>query len=529
MKYFFQLQLLDAIVLSQSSASTQNHLCLDHVPGSALLGCIAAKYYAKGTTSAAEAMALFHNGAVRFGPCYPAVNGQLALPVPASWHGKKGVALTTHGQSGRRLVLEHISNQANPKFVREDKVQYQQCRDGFIAPNGELAQVKQQWFTKTAIDADTGRAAESQLFNYAALSAGQVFIGFVECDEAHWQQLKPLLQGEHRLGRSKGAEFGRVRIQCLDAMQDDAPKCHGTTLTLWCASDLQVVNQHGQPTYTPALCDLLPGSDAAQARLVPQSSFIRTRQQSLFNQKRAGVDSEQLLIQKGSVLVYQLAQPLSPAHLLQLGQGVGVNQQFGLGWLLVNPDWAQQAQVPACIDALGIALPAQTPAPSQHGPATPLLQWVQARAGAASTAAQDVKAADALVKSLLHAYSTARRYSGIRNAQAYGPNRTQWQRVITLLKQQDDEWFSKTFGKGSADQGNHSIAKAHNDEFGWGVSWDNGQIFITFADHCKALLANLPAATVLRALEKMTRYDLSEHAQLLKAESELNITIGGEA
>jgi len=527
MKYFYELQLIDAVVLSQHSASTQNHLCLDYIPGSAILGCLAGKYYGQKQIDEQTAARLFHSGAVKFGPCYPFVNQQLALPVAASWYGIKGKPIAEKSTKTTRLIRQNIANQASPNFVRNDSVQYQQCRDGFINPQGELALVQQQWFTKTAINADTGRVEEGQLFNYAALSAGQTFAGWVECDEATWQQIKPLLLGAHRLGRSKGAEFGRIHIEILNDAQEAEPKCHGLRLTLWCLSDVQAVNQLGQPTYTPELSELVADVDFSGASFNKAASFIRTRQQSLFNQKRAGTDSEQLLIQKGSVLVYDLAKPLTQTQLTRLSQGVGINLQQGLGWLRVNPDWSAQAVLPDTIDSLQVAL-------QQHSKTvavdtnSALIRWLMTREDAPDSKLAGNPEVDSLCQSVWQAYKQARGYSGIRNSQSYGPNRTQWQRISSLLKQQDAQWYSKTFGSGNKSADANIIAKATNDDLGWGASWDNGQQFITFAEYCRNLFAKVEQKVVLKVLEKLSRYDLAEYRDLGKAAEQLGLSKGGE-
>lgn len=529
MKHFFELQLIDAVVLSQSSASTQNHLCLDYIPGSALLGCLAGKYYGQMQSDDEVASRLFHSGAVRFGPCYPVVNQQLALPVAASWYGVKGKPIADKSSTITRLIRQNIANHASSDFLRDDKVQYQQCREGFVTSQGEMATVQQQWFTKTAIDAETGRVLDGQLFNYAALSAGQSFIGWVECDETNWQLIQPLLIGTHRLGRSKGAEFGRINITCLSDAIEAAPTCQGLRLTLWCLSDVQAINQLGQPTYTPGLHDFINDSDFAGATLNLGASFIRTRQQSLFNQKRAGTDTEQLLIQKGSVLVYDLAKPLAKAQLILLSQGVGINQQQGLGWLRVNPDWASNVVLPETVDSLSIISKEIAQPNEADTEASPLIRWLSSRLPSHKEHLSGHAEVDRITCNLWRAYKQARGYSGIRNAQSYGPNRTQWQRIASLIKQQDTQWYTKTFGSGNKSMDANIIAKSDNDDLGWGISWDDGKQFITFAEYCRSVFAEIDQRVVLRVLEKLSRYDLAEYRDLVKASKELGLSKGGEA
>lgn len=534
MKHYFQLYLHDAVVLSQFASSTQNHLCLDYIPGSAILGCIAAKFYGVNSNDAQQhqvAMSLFHNGAVQFGPVYPTAGDQLALPLPASWHSIKGISAFNKNDTGITLAKSSISNHASPVFQRDELRQYEQCRNGFINARGELANVQQQWFTKTALNEKTGSVAEGQLFNYAALSAGQYFIGWVACEVEFWQTIKPLLEGEHRLGRSKGSEFGRVSIALLDGVAEQLPENEAHRLTLWCLSDIQAVDTVGLPTYTPGLNELLPDAGLPAAQIEPAYSFVRTRHQSLFNQKRSGLDSEQLLILKGSVLVYTLEQPLTETQLVKLSQGVGINLQQGLGWVQVNPVWALQAEPPKTLHSGAIALTkAKNDEPALTD--TPLLSWIKQRV-IDTTGLQSASAhGKQMISEIIQAYSTARRYSGIRNSQTYGPNRTQWQRIMALLKQQDPDWFVKSFGDNTAPLNakinKHIIAKDTADDFAWGISWDNGEHFITFAWHCKQLFAAYDTHSIINALESLNRYDLSDYSGLLKAGKELKVGLGGE-
>lgn len=512
MRIYYSLTTVDPVILSQTTATTNNHECLDYIPGSTILGALAAQLYS--SLDEQSSWAIFHSGAVQFGPSYPVADQQLALPIPACWHFEKD----KKAFDGNKLNQAELVNQAHPDFERTEGVQYKQCRNGYISSSGETASVEQGLSVKTAINRETGIAKDGSLFSYAYLEAKQTFIGWIDSDNLDYlNEIKSQLSGQFSLGRSRNTEFGRVDIHLLDEMPVNPPKVMNEVLTIWCLSDCQCLNSLGLPTFVPELNQLVPG---AQGALDSNKSFIRTSKVSRFNQKRQGFDSEQLLISKGSVLVYHLDAPLSAQQLNDLQQsGIGINRQQGLGWVMVNPAWADNAHLTDASLFTSVKLTASTQPKYSNSPTSDLTRWIANRCEQETSAAQIKDEVQALLTQIGQAYRNARQYNHILNSYEVGPSSSQWRRISDELRNHNHDWKTVLFDK------NHGICKAQNDELGWGISWDNGQGLITFADFMQFTLSNQSDKLALSLLSRINRYDFSTFAGLKKAAQELNFTL----
>ena len=531
MRIYYSLTTLDPVIVSQSTATTNNHECLDYIPGSAILGAIAAQLYTQ--LDEASSWQMFHSGAVKFGPCYPTVDQQQALPIPASWHFPKG----KEPSKDQALNQVQIYNQASPHFTRQEQVQYKQCRDGYINAHTKKANIEQGITVKTAIERQTGIAKESSLFSYAYLGAKQTFIGWIESNNPQTLTvIREHLKGQFTIGRSRNTEFGRVTIQVIDSPSETQPEAHADTLTIWCLSDCQCFNQQGLATFTPELADLIP---TAQGILNAQQSFIRSHRVRRFNQKRQGLDSEQLLIAKGSVLVYKLSEPLTVEQLSALQQqGLGINQQQGLGWIIVNPVWAQQDKLQQHAIFKAINLPENQVDSFNNEPTSELIQWLEERCSRTQIEDKVQSTVQSLIAEIGLAYHNARHYNHILDHYQAGPSVNQWRRISNELRHANLNWKTKLF------EGEHCICKANNDELGWGIRWDNGTTMIDFAEFFKTLLEEKlveetqltksevekqKADIVFALANRISRYDFSTLTGLKKAAKELNIRLDRES
>ncbi|WP_095499167.1 hypothetical protein [Paraferrimonas haliotis] len=502
MRAYFTLTTLDPVILSQSTATTNNHQCLDYIPGSAILGLAASKLYP--TLPATESFELFHSGKVIFGCALPFENGSLHLPMPASWHFPKG----KNAVQNQQLHSKVISNQASRNFVRGTE-QYKQCRTGYISAKGHIAEIKQGITTKTALE--NGSAKDGSLFSYAYLEANQSFLGFIEAEPAQLDTVKQTIAGTHYLGRSKASEFGRVAIEFISIDHQPQVKQSGNTLTLWLVSDAQVINAHGLATATPELADLIEG---ATGTLNHSSSFIRTHNASLFNQKRLGLDSELAMISKGSVLVYDEVQVTDQA-LQQISQtGVGLNRQLGLGQVIVNPAWSQSAQFAADAELfVGVSHQLQSKAaPAQ--PSSQLAHFIQRQLNQAQLQQDQQQQVQQLITDIANWYKRARKFNLIYPAHSAGPSSSQWRRVMETLRYNKTQWQQLLF------DGENAICKAKNDPIGWGIKLPTGS---EFSYALQTRISNAEPAMLLLACERLTRYDLSEAKELKKLCEELDI------
>jgi CRISPR-associated protein Csx10 len=512
MRIYYTLTTIDPIIVSQNNATTNNHECLDYIPGSAILGALAAQYYA--TLSAEQSWSTFHCGKVQFSPCYPVVNNEIAYPTPASWNYDKIRAdnIIEDGKYNFSLLTNHSAH----SFTRDDSIQYKQCRTGFVNSQGDIAKVQMGNSTKTALDERTGSAKESQLFAYSFIESNQTFSGWIELkdnDQEIDDAIRNFLNSDIRIGRSRNTEFGRVKLAEVKVQHPANNENNNNELVLWCLSDCEFINNAGLPTLTPSGESIYP--TLKNAKLSRNKSFIRSVKTSHFNQKRQGLDTEQVLISKGSVLTYQLESPLTQNQLHEINtSSVGINQQMGFGWISVNPSWSQNGTIdnasifPACV-IQNVAEPKS----EIQGNESALVKWLSSQVELAELAQNQQQTVNQLIINIIKLYQSARKYHHILNSNEAGPSSTQWARIRDVVRDNNEQWQKAVF------ETEHAICKANNDELGWGISLTtvNGQT--TFAQEIHALLANEDTAKMRLLIEQLCRYDLSKYSQLRKIEN----------
>ena len=518
MKLYYRLTTIDPVILSQSTATTNNHQGLDYIPGSAMLGLVANKIYA--SLAEQDSWQIFHSGAVQFGNAYADIEGEVCLPLPASWHYEKGQSTAKDGQLSPDVV-NHASGDI------DITKQYKQCRTGYVSRSGLMASIKQGMVTKTALER-TGSVKDGSLYSYTYIDKDQHFIGAIECfDDAQRQMIAQALEGDLRLGRARGSEFGRVRVELLPTVEPSAVSV-SSTLTLWCISDCQCIDKLGLPTYTPALSDLVGGAIGTLNR---EKSFIRSHKVTRFNQARGGFDSEQLVISKGSVLVFDEVS-ISQTQLEQLRDtGMGLNRQQGLGAVVINPLWSQSSNLTTASlfasAAFTLPKPKATVIPAT-AQTSPLIAWIERNTQTQQATKIAQNAAKQAIAKIIKAYRDARQYNRILHTYEAGPSSSQWRRIDELVRRGDANWHTKLFTQHEDDKS--AICRAENDQLGWGLAWDNGEYFITFADHFKEFILadnkiNADLAVMRQLTEWLCRYDLSVYRELKKAERELQLPL----
>tara|TARA_B100001094_G_scaffold56327_1_gene51803 strand:+ start:2303 stop:3898 length:1596 start_codon:yes stop_codon:yes gene_type:complete len=518
MRFYYSLHTLDPIVLTEQATATLQHTSLDFISGHTLLGALAAQQYTR--LSPEISWTLFHSGKVRFSPAYLVHQQQVCLPTPLCWQKPK-----------KSLQAEEVSNSLYSDFQTDNKL-WQPLSKPYVCASGDYPQPKMQRITRTALDDKKGTAKEGQLYSYNAIEAGQTFLFWIETDDKEAQATFIDILADSmklRIGRSRSTEYGGVQLQSIQDANFAENWLQPSTepskqLVLWCLADAECYTQEGAPTYTPALADI----SELQGQLNPQKSQIKTKRIRRFNQKRQGFDGEQLLISKGSVLVYDLKQPLKQDALQKLQrQGLGVNQQQGLGWISVNPAWLSYEKIDArSLEPIGITLPCMkqpmmdsTVLEVQED--TPLMRWVQAQAKADQTRQQDIKDKDKLIQAVFACYNNARSFKGVLHAQPYGVSKTQWGKMKEAVDNLSPEsWHSALF---NTEKG---ICNVNTDTNGWGCSWlDEDNKPVTFAEAFKKQLniysKNRKQYILQRFCESIINYDLSDYDDLKKAEKDL--------
>ena len=319
---YIRLDLESDVVVSRSSATFGGHESLDYLPGAMLRGAFGA--YLNRAAPALIDAALF-SGRLRFGPAYPiGAKGAPSVPVPRSWHHGKGKALET--------TRDLTSNKA------AEGEQFVQLRDGYLA-GAELVSVELAFTMRTATDR-AGRASDGLLFGYQAIRAGQGFVARIDVDDTaltgHVE--KWVASGKARLGRSRTAEFGSVRLSKVSPNVDDALRSVAAkdgTLIGYCFSDLLLRDlASGAPTLTPSPAHF----GLSGGKFDPKRSYLRTRAYSPFNGERRRPDLERQVIEAGSVIVFtNVAASEAAAAVSSEGAAHGEAIEDGLGQVLWNP------------------------------------------------------------------------------------------------------------------------------------------------------------------------------------------------
>lgn len=363
---YLELTLLSDVAVSERSATIGGHLALPYIPGSTLLGACAAN---GGYAAANErAWAVFHSGAVRFGDALPAGNdGAPALPMPLSLHLPKQEARGGTAPSA-------ASNRARGNLGTP--VQWVQLRKNFMASNLAEVRTGQRQSLRTAVT-EEGRARDGLLFGISALPSGTVLRSRVDVDDdAVLAFVRERLVGrELRIGRSRGTEFGRVRVEQVAAWREPtsgSPK-PGTAL-FYCVSDLYLLDS------ATGQASVVPSSNAfglpEKWLFNSERSFIRTRRYTPFNGARGLPDTERQVVVAGSVLMFEGAGVPDPrAVALAINAGVGLARAEGLGRVLFEPGFLS-GERPI---AWGVETPAGAPRPAAR-PTGALLAWAEARA-----------------------------------------------------------------------------------------------------------------------------------------------------
>jgi hypothetical protein len=432
----FRIILQQDVIFNAMSATLGGQQGLDYLPGSVFLGAVASRIYSELNTN--EAWQVFHSGLVRFHDALPLdAQQQPAWPVPLNWHYYKGDELCS---SKSKLDVKQIFDPAFQKHAAESR-QPKQIRKGYVSQSGTWVQPKLSLRMKTAIDAQKGTAAESQLFGYQSVDAGQTYLFTLEAEpEAAelFDKVVRLLSGSLRLGRSRSAQYGRVLSEPV-AKTDPLPtqlQPQTQTLTLWLLSDLALLDDSGQATLQPKASYLgLPDT----ALWDEQQSYIRTRRYSPFNAYRQAYEQERQVISRGSVLRYKLNQPLTDSQLAAL-RTVGLHTGSGLGRMAVNPTLLSQAQ-PVFIDST--VLPAQKDNSSnvyQADISSILLDTLKVRYQAQQSYNSAEQEAQRLLSLLLSALDSARSWKGIPLTQALetAPGRSQWGIIKELSSKHRD-------------------------------------------------------------------------------------------
>lgn len=334
-KITLQCKLLSDVVLNATGASEGRLPSLDFIPGSNFLGIVAKKY--SNAMQQNIAMDLFHNGDVRFGDAHILLNEKRSLKVPAAWFYEKGKTL----QDG--IHLHNKMNRDDHAKLTEKGKQLKQARQGYFIEEGDkLVQIssdKAKYYAmKSAYDSDRRRAKDEKLFGYTALrrdTCWQFTVTFTESGnkENIVKFVRDNLSGEHNIGLSRSAQYGRVKIDIIaekNINRSATEKVSGRII-LYAESRLAFLDAHGLPTIRPEpeMIGLSTGS------ILWEKSQILTSRYSPWNGKRRANDADRICIDKGSVIVVDVKN----TDVTFIKSGVGYYKNDGFGEVRINPEF----------------------------------------------------------------------------------------------------------------------------------------------------------------------------------------------
>ena len=439
------ITLQESVVLSQRNTTEGAHRGLDYITGSSLFGAVASSLY---SDESIDPFKLFHSGAVRFRNAYPINHKQeITYPMPLCWYAKKSDSPIEKNKLDANKVwrIDALENQSLP-----DNAQPKQVRNGFISLSGNLAEVKQNFQLKTAINEQTQRAKEEALFGYESIQKGQQFYCEIEAsDQNDLDAVSEVLSQGILIGRSRSAEFGKAQVSLIDPIStehtaeditkdiaEDTAKTN-TDITLWCLSDAMIYNQMGQITFTPSANDIgLPDNYTLDIK----RSHIRSRSYSPWNRHKQAYELEKQVIQKGSVLVYTTGNSIDndisekeTAQIIEkLKQGIGADRTVGLGHIWVNPPLLTTVQPVFTEAPQEIPKAKEKPRSNTQSTESPLITWLDNSAGKSNAA--ELQAAREDIKEYLDILSNARQIEGKTQSEKIGPSRSQWGALLQKTK-----------------------------------------------------------------------------------------------
>lgn len=333
---YFKCTLLTDVIITQSAATDGHQSTLDFIPGSNFLG-ICAKEYDK--FSQEEQLLMFHTGDVQFGDAHVAAKGIRTLRIPAVMHYPKGKSVEE---------LCYLNFGYDPEKASDKTEQLKQCRHGFYAfvPEDKKAfeqPVETAYAIKSAYDYEKRRSEDDKMYGYESMDQGLEFLFEVRLSdkaEQFEEDIKKYLEGNHRLGKSKTAQYGLVKIE--EAKENMFPDYTGNVLrdksgneiyTVYADSRLAFIDENTlQPTFRPTAEQL---GFKAEDEILWEHSQVRTFQYAPWNNKRQTRDADRCGIEKGSVFVVKSSSGIPSCNV------VGQFKNEGFGKVIYNPSFLE--------------------------------------------------------------------------------------------------------------------------------------------------------------------------------------------
>lgn len=330
----FKCELLSDVILNQKAATEGPNRTLDFIPGSNFLGIVAGKLYKELNSGIARRM--FHSDEVRFGDAHPAHGENRTLRIPAALFYPK------LDKEDERVHRVHHKI-ANPDSDELRKAQLKKERTGFVdflsvTPKGGKAvrkKVTTNFSIKSAYDRTLRRSKDKQMFGYQSMDKGLTLYFQVEIENSmreYNEKLIDALCGIRRIGRSRSAQYGLVGISLFDYKEVRTMPGKSKEVVIYADSRLIFLDDAGMPVLQPTIKQLL--GEERNGRICWEKSQIGTFKYAPYNHSRNCFDADRYGLEKGSVIVLLLNEPVDVATLCN---HIGSYQNEGFGKVIFNP------------------------------------------------------------------------------------------------------------------------------------------------------------------------------------------------
>ncbi len=330
----FKCTLLSDIIINAQTATEGTQETLDFIPGSNFLG-IVAKYY----SSFSNSYDVFHSGKVRFGDAHLAKNDEKSFKSPLSWFINKGSKITEtpiwiHHSS---VLTAEKRNSLKIKIDnKEQDVQLKQVRSGWVLGDGSMLKAENNFAIKSAYNRDERRSQEGKMYGYKSLESDSEWIFFVDVDEAiNETEIIEKLEGERNIGRSRSAQYGRVKIEKIDQKYESksSKDLIDGKVVIYAESRLAFYDELGQPNLQPTEKDFnLPEN----YEICWDLSQVKHQIFAPYNGKNKSSEADRAVFQKGSVFVFKGSGEID---LTKIESGIGAYLNEGFGQVIVNPSF----------------------------------------------------------------------------------------------------------------------------------------------------------------------------------------------
>lgn len=256
--FFVQLKAEEPLVITSGSSESMAHETLGHIPGSMLLGALAAVWKRTHPEAdpdrTADFRRLFLDGGISWGMAFPHCGGTAGVPVPRSYmriKNRKGLPHVAEAADGHVVVNllrmpeeDTLTEQLRNKGLigTDDVPKLKKISAAFMGRESlRLPEERRGWNIHVALGSQRS-ALDGQLFGYSSIAAGTEFSSCILCkDEEAEQALKSLLAsaGTFHVGRSRSAGYGKVRLLGFHEGQigdDSLPVPAGKSIALFLRS-----------------------------------------------------------------------------------------------------------------------------------------------------------------------------------------------------------------------------------------------------------------------------------------------------